>query len=387
MPNKISKVKTTKIYKKIVVLFGIITVLLIALIIYFSLAKTTITVTLNPKNAKTDFNIDIKKDLTSEEKNQGDILTGYLIKTTVAGEKNFANPNKGEEVPAQATGQVTIYNNWTQVQPLMATTRLLAASGILFRIKNRVDVPARGKLENVDIYADQAGAAGNIGPTKFSIPGLSKDLQEKVYAESTEPTTGGVKSAKVVTADNISQARDELIQELYQKATVEMEKDPALKTGDKILPQAITRVILEEKSSVEAGQEAASFNLNMQINAYAVIFDEDKLLSIALQKLKDELAVDQQIKNYDKKDLTYDVDTFNFDNQTTTLKVKFSAAAIPKLSSSIFNRDNIVNKDSQEIQTYFSSFDAIKNVEIKFSPFWVTRAPSLKDHIEIKIKE
>lgn len=384
---QISKVKTTKIYQKIVIILSIIAALLIASIIYFSLAKTNILVTLNPKETKTDFNIDVKKELTDEEKKSGNILTGYLLKTTVSDEKTFDNPNKGEDVPAQATGQVTIYNNWTQVQPLAATTRLLSASGILFRIRNRVDVPARGKLENVDIYADQAGASGNIGPTKFTIPGLSKDLQEKVYAESTEPTAGGVKSAKVVTADNISQARDELIKELYQKATVEMEKDPALKTGDKILPQAITRVILEEKSSVEAGQEAASFNLSMKINAYAIIFDEDKLLSIALQKLKDELAIDQQIKNYDKKDLAYNVDTFNFDNQTATLKVKFSATAIPKLSSSIFNRDNIVNKDNQEIQAYFSSFDAIKNVEIKFSPFWVTRAPNLKDHIEIKIKD
>jgi len=384
---KFSTIQTTKIYRKILIIFGIITIIIIVLIFYFAFSKTVVYISLNPQEKSTSFNIDVKKELTDQEKSSGNLLVGYILKTTVSGQKTFENPNKGEEVPAQATGTVTIYNNFTKVQPLAATTRLLTPENVLFHIKNRVDVPANSKLENVEIYADLAGSSGNIGPSKFTIPGLSKELQEKIYAESTAPTTGGLKSAKVVTAENISQARVELINDLQTNAKVELEKSSNLKTGDKIFEQAITRVILEEKSTVEPGQEAASFNISMKINAFAVIFNEDDLLNVSLQKLKDELSADQQLKNYDKKDLTYTVENFNFDNQTATLKVKFSASAVPKLSSPIFDRENIVNKDTQEINAYFSNYEQIKSVEIKFSPFWVRRAPSLKDHIEIKIKE
>lgn len=384
---KISKIQTTNFYRKIVIAFAAITALIIILIAYFAFSKTVAYVSLNPQEKSTSFNIDVKKELTDEDKNYGNVLAGYLLKTTVNDQKTFENPNKGEEVPAQATGKVTIYNNFAKVQPLAATTRLLTTDNILFRIKNRVDVPAHGKLENVEIYADQMGASGNIGPTKFTIPGLSKELQEKIYAESVEPTTGGLKSAKVVTAENISQAREELINDLLADAKVELEKNPDLKTGDQVLEQTMARVISSEKSSIKAGEEAAAFDMTMKINAFAVVFDEDELLAIALDKLKDELSADQQLKSYDKKDLTYTVENFNFDKQQATLKVKFSAFSTPKLSSPIFDRNNVIGKDTQEIKAYFSNFEEIKSVEIKFSPFWVRRAPNLKDHIEIRIRE
>jgi len=384
---KISKIQTTKIYRKIVIAFTVITCLIILLIVYFAFSKTVIYVTLNPQEKSTTFNIDIKKELTDEEKTGGNVLTGYILKTAVSSQKTFENPNEGEEVPAQATGKVTIYNNFTKVQPLATTTRLLTSDNILFRIKNRVDVPARGKLENVEIYADIPGASGNIEPSKFTIPGLSKELQEKIYAESTEPTAGGLKSAKVVTAENISQAREELINVLMADAKVELEKSPELTTGNIINEQAMARVILNEESSVKAGDEAASFELSIKINAFAVIFDEDEILTVALEKLRDELPIDQQIKNYDKNNLSYKVENFNFEKQEATIKVKFSAVATPKLSSPIFDRDNVIGKDTQEIKAYFSNYEQIKSVEIKFSPFWVRKAPSLKDHIEIRIKE
>ncbi len=44
-------------------------------------------------------------------------------------------------------------------------------------------------------------------------------------------------------------------------------------------------------------------------------------------------------------------------------------------------------KDEQEIKAYYSGYEEIKSADIKFSPFWVRRAPTLMDHIEIKIVE
>ena len=151
------------------------------------------------------------------------------MSTTVNGTQNFTNTNRGEQAEAQATGTVTIYNSWSENQPLMATTRLLTPDGVLFRIKERVDVPAGGKIENVEVYADQPGTSGNIGPTSFTIPGLWQGLQEKIYAENSEPMTGGLRETKFITQKIISETSDVLKGELIEKAKIKLGQTEEIK--------------------------------------------------------------------------------------------------------------------------------------------------------------
>lgn len=383
---KLANVQTTKVYKKIIITFSIFAIIVIGLIIYFSLSKTVIGVTLNPQKKSTTFNVGLKKELTEEDKTSNYKMTGYLLQTVVSGSQEFINTNEGEEIEDQATGTVAIYNNWSKEQPLAATTRLLTPDGTLFRIKERVDVPAGGKIENVEVYADQPGSSGNIKPTKFTIPGLWKGLQDKIYAESSEPMTGGLRQLRFVTQDVINQAANSLRQELLKKAKADLEQTEEIKnSGDKVSEQALASIILEGNSSAEVGDEVDSFETNMKLRVMAVIFDENELLNLALNNFKTELPNDEMTEDYNLEDLTYSVGEYNYEDQTASLQVKFSALVVPRLSNPIFNRDSITGKDEQEIKAYFSNFDEIKNVTIKFSPFWVNKAPSLKDNIRIKI--
>jgi len=54
----------------------------------------------------------------------------------------------------------------------VANTRFADPNGKIFRISKAITVPAKGTLV-VTLTADQAGASYNIGPSTFSIPGLS----------------------------------------------------------------------------------------------------------------------------------------------------------------------------------------------------------------------
>jgi len=384
---QISKIQTTKLYRKIVIIFSICVVLLAAVIIYFSFSNTIVTVSLVPQDETTTFNIAVKKEMT-EVNSTLTYLPGYLVTTTISDTKEFTNDAVGETVDAQATGTVTIFNNWSQEQPLAATTRLLTSDDILFRIKDRVDVPAGGQLDNVEVYADQPGISGNIEPTKFTIPGLWPGLQEQIYAESESVMTGGVRSAKTITLQTINNAENTLRQELIQKSVAQLEQTDEIKAAeDTVLKQAITSVILKKSSDVEIDQEADAFNVSMSIKAIGIIFNEDELLNYSVNKIEEALSADEKIYSYDNKNLVYNVEEYNIDDQTASLEVEFSAKKIPRLSSSIFNRENITNRDEQEIKAYFSNYDEVGEVQIHFSPFWVTKAPSLKDHIEIRIQE
>ena len=386
---QIAKIQTTKIYKKIILVFCIFTVILLGFIAYFSFSKTKILITLNPQKISTAFSLTMKKDLTPEGTVDNSIIVpGQLLSATQKGSKTFQNPSQsGEQIEAQATGLVTIYNNWTEDQPLAATTRLLTPDGILFRIKNRVDVPAHGQVEQVEVYADVAGATGNIASTKFTVPGLWPGLQEKVYAESFEPMTGGLRQADIITQGNITQSKGELIDELVEQAISELNESEEVQAANcKLNSESAKTIILEEKSSVEPNQEAASFTLDLNIRIVVPCLDINELMVKAQDQLKLELSDDEQLTSFLPEDISYSIADFNLESQTATLNIKASGEAKPRLSSPIFDRSRITGKDNQEIKTYYSNFDEIKSVAIKFSPFWVQKAPSLKDHIEILLQ-
>lgn len=386
---QIAKIQTTKFYKRLAIIFSVFVLIILALVIYFSFSKTIITAHLIPRDVTTNFNINLKGEVTEEEAISGENLAGFLLSTTVAGSQNFTNTNNlGEQVAAQATGTVTIYNNWSENQPLMATTRLLTPDGILFRIKDRIDVPAGGKIENVEVYADQPGSSGNIGPTTFTIPGLWPGLQEKIYAENSEPMTGGLRETKLVTQKIINETSEVLKGELIEKAKTKLEQTEEIKNHQyQKLGQAVATITLEQEASASEGDEADSFDINMKLQAIVVNLDETQLLNIAQNHLTEELPSDEKLYKSSHQTISYSVEEYNLKDQTANIKVTFVAGSIPRTSNPMFDKENLINKNSQAINAYFSNFEEILSVNIRFSPFWLTTTPKLKDHIEVRIVE
>lgn len=385
--KEISRVKTTKFYRKLVLGFSIVTVVLLGTVIYYSISKTIITVQLNPLEQETAFSAMVICD-DCETTSSGAVLRGSLLSTTVSGSETTINTNEGLLVEDQATGTVTIFNNWSQVQPLAATTRLLTPDGILFRIRERVDVPAGRKLENVEVYADLQGASGNIEPTTFTIPGLWQGLQDKIYAESTAAMTGGTRNAAVLTSNLISDARQSLRERLVADAVVEFnDSEKAQLQNITITNQAISSVILDDELSSEAGDEVDSFTIDMTIRAIGVLFDEEQLLNVGLDEITSELQADDRVIQHSSEDLTFSVEQYDLDTDVAHIKASFSALVVPRLSSNIFDRENITGKDLQEVKAYFANFDSVAEVDVTFSPFWVSKVPQLKDHIEVRLSE
>lgn len=385
MPD-LSTLKTTQIYKKIIIGFSIIVFITLGIIIYYSFSKTLITIILSPEKTSTTFNLDIKEELSDEEINSNHKLTGSFLSTIVSDTKTYTNTNQGEKVDALASGTVTIYNNWSDDQPLAATTRLLTPEGILFRIKNRVDIPSGGKIENIEVYADLEGTTGNIEASKFTIPGLWEGLQDKIYAESFSPMTGGQKDAKIITQKLIDKATLTLREELLEKAkSTFSQSDDVLNKKYKKIGQAIATNTLEKKADPEAGVIAPSFDLTLKLNVLGIIFDENELITIAENNLILDLADDEKLYPLANKLISYSTTTYNFDDKNANLKVDFSTQKMTRSTSPIFDKENLINKDENEIKAYFSNFKGVENVSTKFSPFWVTKTPSLLDHIELEI--
>jgi len=206
MPYKNQNLTSKPIFKKIIISFAALAVILLLLVIYFSLAKVTIILTMGEENKS--LTVDLMVAATSTP----GATVGKIINEQMTISQDFTVANFTES-PGVAEGQVKIINTSKRAQTLIKTTRLLTPEGLLFRLKEDVSVPA-GKEIITLAHADQTGGQYNIQPTKFTIPGLSTALQQEIYAVLEKPVTGGLKKTGVLTENDLESAQEKMKNEI-----------------------------------------------------------------------------------------------------------------------------------------------------------------------------
>jgi type IV pilus assembly protein PilM len=185
----------------------------------------------------------------------------------------------GKTADGRAEGTVKIINNSGAGQTLVATTRLLSAKGVLFRLKDSVTVPAGASVRAV-ARADQEGASGNIGASQFIIPGLSSALQKLIYAESESAMAGGTREITFVGAKDIEQAKIKLLGELVSDAQ-NKEGLSNLLPEEFLLPVVLGSEISEAAAVPAEGAEVAQFELKIKANIkFLAVRKNDLELSI-----------------------------------------------------------------------------------------------------------
>ena len=374
-------------YSRAAVVFVCLALLSAVFVAYLSLSRTIITVTPKFQSQTIRFGLVVREATEPEptDRDTAGAITGRLLSTTVSESDRFEVEGSGESVPAPATGQVTIHNKWNQVQPLAATTRFLSESGVLFRLKERVDVPPGGQAA-ADVYADQPGEAGNIDPSHFTLPGLWPGLQSKIYAESAEAMTGGLKNLKVVTESDLSQAIATLQSTLLDRAKSEFSQ--RLSGSDASLSFAestITPTVTKQSHSVEVGTETDSFESTLTLKVTAVALAPEVLNQAVQNRLASSLPKYFRFITMNAADLAVSIDRINEDSRTAELTVESDVTTAITLDHPMFNQDTLTNKDRQSIRDYFADFPEVQDIEVRFSPFWTFRSSNLPDHIEVRL--
>ena len=170
------------LYRRIALTFVVLVAIALITVLYLSTMKAVIRVHAASREIKTDFVVRTVETASTDGEVQGEVHAGTLQKT-----KTFtASSNNQTQQEEFATGLVTISNMSSVPQALVATTRLLTPSAVLFRLKKQLTVPANGSVQG-EVVADQKGAAGNIDPSSFTIPGLSEAKSEAIKPPCDQP--------------------------------------------------------------------------------------------------------------------------------------------------------------------------------------------------------
>ena len=374
-----------KFYRNFALTFFIMAVLLLSFVFYLIWAKVIITVTPAQQEISHGFVIDIKESVVIPSLKAQEFISGKIYELELEGDKNF-NATGAKVLTGDVVGEVTIVNNYSKDQALVATTRLASANDpdtVLVRLKKGVTVPAGGQV-NVQVYPDDPDQFSTLSPQQFIIPGLWGPLQDKIYAENSTTLGESGMTISVVTQEDLKNAEAELKEQLFSQAMTEI--NDQLEPQQALWPKLVSAESNEVNYDVEVGEEVAEFLTTMKLKAVVIVFDESQVITLAREKLKSTLSTGKQLITIDPTSLSYAVQKYDLNTKVANVKVDVSGGSILGDESTVLDKSNLIGKTVEEIKSYFSQYPEIESVEVEFSPPWLKKTPRIKDKIEIRIE-
>ncbi len=424
MAQSLSTSRVEKWYAALVKIFVFIAVILIGVIVYVSFTKTTVAITTQEQDELFTAETTVAELngvvlLTDVEGSTDYALTAKTDETAEAPAEDLVAAEPVEEVVAEpvaaakAKGTVVITNKYTKDQPLITNTRLLSKDGVLFRTQKTVTVPAGGEV-TVDVLADEDGAKGNVGATTFEVVALWAGLKDKIYATSSAAMTGGADAsdgsgttttttpaaaatddsddanAVTVTQNDIANARTQLRADLFTKATerfeAEMTERDELKDLGYLVKTPIVTKTISDSRSADAGSKATTLTFTENVTVASVALDETALKAWIAEEIAAQSPTSENAEEINLDDVTITLSDLNDTGTDGTITVSITlkntlAADNPKIAPS-----KLTGKTAAEVQEYLLSFEEVKTVDVKISPFWASRTPSLSQNITVDLQ-
>lgn len=366
-----------------------VAIIIIGVVGYSILSKTEIEIW-----PKTEI-LDLKEIITiSSEAVQPDfsakIIPGTVFKDQKTTSQEFSSTGKilKEE---KAKGIIRVYNAYsTTAQPLLASTRFVSADGKLFKSIKRELIPGatyeKGKLTpsyiDIEVQAAEAGENYNIGPSTFSIPGfVGTPKYTAFYGKSFAPMKGGLRDeVPQVTLADIEKAKNELISKLKKES-----KDFLKTTIPKdfiLLDETISQEIIKEKTSVEAGSEAKSFDFQAEIKSEGMAFKKADIDNFAKNLISLNIAKD---KKFQEESLQINFSFKNKEAGRITINSEIKVKIYPDLDLNELKKA-LLGKSLQEVRIFLGDQPQITKIEVNSSPFWRKKIPDNIEKVKIILK-
>jgi len=370
-----------------IILIAAVAVLLFILSSTFS----TATIKITPKNQ--DITLNDTYNITSD-KTVGTSTLHFQV-MTIEQKLTKALETDGEEyVEKKAIGKAVIFNNsGTQKQRLTINTRLETKDGLIYRIRDSVDVPGiktiagvktPGSIE-VDIIADMPGDKYNMKLSDlkgdFTIPGFKGTTKYTTfYARLSADVLGGFTgNVKKVSEDKLTEGRTDLKNNL----SANLIKEAYSKTPtDNILFKDNYYI---QCTDLPDDSATSAYNISEDCTINAIIFDRSDLaLFIAVNRIKsfDNSKVDILWNDNDTVSLLgVSLKPWN----ETTLKAKFTGPA--KVVWAIDTNQilqSILGQDKSVISTIISNNkNSINEIQTTIIPIWNNTFPKYSSKIKI----
>ena len=355
-------------------------VLFIGFMVWAIFIAPRATVVVSAKTDDQSVNIDVKA---------GDALTTSIDKSTIKAvvskkveEKSVDFPATGtKNVGEKATGTVQFSTNNISAlgTTIPAGTRLTSSQGTVFVTNSSVTI-------SIDNYtgAPTGVTALEQGAKYNAASGAMSGAPSGIDASLTGPTSGGTdKIAKVVTANDLQQAKEDLVDDEADS------KESELKAGFKgkvsVISGSYGVDYTNVTSSPAVGAEAASGNATLKATVtYRLLGIETSELDSYLDKyLKKELDGQDSQRVYDNGEAKAKFQEVEVKKGVAEFILVATAKIGPKLDEGKI-KDQAKGRQFGDIQESIQSIQGVEDVDVKFFPFWVSTVPGDESKIGVE---
>lgn len=386
--KKRAKVPDFDTFRKKIVLFGALGALLIAFLVWAIFFAGRATVYITAKTTDASFNDTVALNTSSDTDTSNKVLraTEQTLKKDVSvdfqatGEKNVGDKATGQVTistciastspPADIPAGTTISsggNNYTTGDTASFTQGLFGNGCLNY------------KTNPVSITAADGGTAYNVSGDSFAVSGHPN------MSASGSASGGTDKTVKVVTKSDVAKAK----QQLDQSNSDDSAKSDLTKqfgSNVKVVEDSFSADSSGVTSSPAVGEESSDGNAKLAgtINYTMYGVANDELAHFLDSYFKSQLDDQNTQRVYDSG-----ASSANFSNVDTSKGVTAQMTASGKIGPKI--DDNEVKKLAAgkrygDIQQALQSIPGVSNVDTKFWPFWVSKAPNNPDRISVKFK-
>lgn len=375
------------LYRRIALAFIIVVVAVLLIVMYLSTMQATIHIKPIAKDFSSDLIVHLSASPIDDTEIHGAVLAGTINKT-----KTFEPSTTGaKQVDGISTGTVTLTNKTNASQALIATTRLLSSANVLFRIDKNVVVPAGGSVD-VAVHADKPGAAGDVEPGHFTIPGLTVPKQAVIFADSKETFTGGVQTVAVVSKEEIQKSIDVLKDEITNDAKDMLRAQANVGFSGGAGPgsawdgEIFTSDVISQKASIEPDTESKSYDVTETVTITGVFYDRAALKQLFSQHLYDGLGQGQDFAGTKIDDMKVTIDQYDAAQKAASLHAHLDGKMIMTRTNKALDVGRFVGMSADEVNKTLVGDGTAESVKVDFYPFWLNRIPRLKDHVNIDFK-
>lgn len=374
----------------ILLVIGLIVFIILAL---FVLPKATVTIQTSsiPVSANLTLNASDKYTTLNESANQIPASLKATKQTSSQQVQATGQQNNGNK----ASGTVTLsLKDCSQSQVTIPEGTLVSSGGSGFVTKSSATLQSviiGGNCRNSDfpntssksvsVIAQQGGAKNNLASgqpfTVQGYPGVS-GANSSAFSGGTDNIT------TVVSQTDIDNAKAKVTSASSDDFTKKFEKQLS-DQGLYVLTSTLKIGDPTFTSTPDVGQAASTANVTITITYTVLTVSKDDLRKVITDTLNDQ--IDKSKQKISNDDVMKGAGV-SIQNQTgeaqATLSVSEDTTVIPIINTNEVKRI-AMGKKSAAIQAAISEWPGVKNVDVKMSPFWVSKAPKKPGKIQVKL--
>ena len=316
-----------------------------------------------------------------------DTLTvpGKLIVRELSQTKNY--PVTGTRVAGEkASGEVVIYNGTNNTLKLLASTTTFTVDGKNYHFTRDVtDIKPSSQNSNpnqpVPIVAAEGGERYNLSSqTRLEIKNAALGNRPEVYAVSGE-ITGGTSSAQLaLSREDLDKALIQSTEDLIKTAETELNAETP---GHSFISSGAKVEVLAQTANKNLGDAAENFDFTVIARISGLVFKQSDASGLISQQINSLLSEDKYLVEGAEQKLTTSFKSLDLGVGIGTLAVHFETLVAYKIDQTNLSRI-LSGKKASEIKEILLSKPEIDRVDVKFSPFFVRKAPRFNGRIQIE---